>query len=191
MPAKKTKQPAIIAAPVAATAPVDASILTPAEAKAAAAGPSMSMSDAVKQWDTEEMRARAVMAATAHIQQIERDERLSIGTWINLPLGMESWYYIRCGRKQDPRAIAMLRRLQRSGYVQAPPQVRLIGFEAEGESGLYVCTPPEMREKVQAAKRRLQKSSQRTVKQTFDSMLNKHAGSLSGASFETYEVGKN
>jgi len=188
--AAKKAEPTIIAAPTVGVAPVDSKVLTPAEAAKGDAQPTMSMAVASKTWDTEAMRAQAVMASQAHIRQIERDERMSIGTWIDLPFGLERWHFIRCGRKSDPRAVAMFRRLTRSGYVPAPPQVRLIGFEGEGSEGLYTCCPPEVREKMQDAKRRLRKSSQRNVSQTFEGMLGKSLGGVRGVEVDTYDPRK-
>ena len=123
-------------------------------------------------FDVEAARARSVAQSEKMIQMVELASDRSIGTWYRLPRGTEQWNYVRCGLKGTEAALAMAYDLRQKGYVEAHPDVRLAGFEADGDRMLIMCAPPETFERVQAMKRKLKQRNMERLKQSFGSDLN-------------------
>ena len=102
---------------------------------APAANSTMSASDA---------EAQAVMKMQAWIEEVDSAERMQVGTWYDIPDAFKEWRFIRCGLKNSDRARALRSQLMRMGYQDAPKGVRCVGFESDGDGGLYVCVPEQV-----------------------------------------------
>jgi len=118
-------------------------------------------------WDAEAMRAKSVAASMRMVEMVDEADKRSIGTWYRLPVGTEAWHYVRCGIKGADAALAMAWQLRQYGYVEAHPDVRLAGFEADGDRMLIMCCPPETFERVQAAKRQTQAKAEASLRASF------------------------
>lgn len=105
-------------------------------------------------WDAETLRAQSVAQSLRMIEMVDEADRRSIGTWYRLPRGAENWHYVRCGIKNTDAALAMAMNLRQFGYVEAHPDVRLAGFEGDGDRMLVMCAPPEVHERRHAVKRK-------------------------------------
>ena len=101
------------------------------------------------------------------IEMVDEANARSIGTWYRLPPGAENWHYVRCGIKGADAALAMAWQLRQYGYVEAHPDVRLAGFERDGDRMLIMTCPPEVFERVQEAKQRKRAAAAATVRGSF------------------------
>jgi hypothetical protein len=104
-------------------------------------------------WDAEALRAQSVAQSLKMIEMVDEADRRSVGTWYRLPRGAEHWHYVRCGVKGVDAALSMAWQLSQFGYVEAHPNVRLAGFESDGDRMLVMCAPPETHERRQEVKR--------------------------------------
>ena len=119
-------------------------------------------------FDVEAARAQSVAQSLKMIETIDAANDRSVGTWYRLPRGTENWHYVRCGIQNTDAALQMAYRLRQCGYVRAHPDVRLAGFEQDGDRMLIMCCPPEVFERVQDAKREANARASRTVSDSLD-----------------------
>ena len=122
-------------------------------------------------WDAEAMRAKSVAASIRLVEMVDEADKRSIGTWYRLPVGTETWHYVRCGLKGADAALAMAWQLRQYGYVEAHPDVRLAGFEADGDRMLVMCCPPETFERVQEVKRQTRARAEASLRASFQNDL--------------------
>lgn len=111
---------------------------------------------------SEEQRAQQVAVAQEYIELVGHTQR-QIGDYYNIPAGYETWHIVRCGDKNTAAAMAMLQRLERMGYKRAHKELMCRGFEEyDGQDGIYVWAPPEVRamhaERRQLADRAIQRN---------------------------------
>ena len=93
---------------------------------------------------TEDARAQSMLRMNAFIEQMDVAERQSVGTWYNMPQEYaKGWVFIRAGLRTVPRAEAFAAQLRRMGYLDAPKGTRCVGFETDGDHGLYLCIPAQ------------------------------------------------
>jgi len=118
-------------------------------------------------WDVEALRAQSVAQSLRLVEMVDEADKRSIGTWYRLPAGTETWHYVRCGLKGADAALAMAWQLRQYGYVEAHPNVRLAGFERDGDRMLIMCAPPETYERVQVAKNQKKVSASQRFNQDF------------------------
>ena len=128
-----------------------------------------------KKIDEKELRAKAVAGLTKHIEAYETAGAQSVGHWINVPKEMQDWHFIRFNNSvPQHREVAAM--LLQQGYIDlktAAPQVRIIGFESDGENRLYLGCPPEV-------KVWHKREKERKRKQRFQLMVKDFGGHLSG-----------
>ena len=122
-------------------------------------------------WDAEALRAQAVAKSLQMIEMVDEADRRSVGTWYRLPRGTENWHYVRCGIKNTDAALSMAWNLSQFGYVEAHPNVRLAGFESDGDRMLVMCAPPEVHERRQEVKRRARRKVDRDLKTSLQNDL--------------------
>jgi len=125
-------------------------------------------------WDAETLRAQSVAKSLQMIEMVDEADRRSVGTWYRLPRGSENWHYVRCGIKNTDAALSMAWNLSQFGYVEAHPDVRLAGFESDGDRMLVMCAPPEVHERRQEVKRK----ARRKVDNDLRSSLERDLASL-------------
>lgn len=119
-------------------------------------------------FDVEAARAQSVAQSLKMIDTLDAANARSVGTWFRLPRGTEAWHYVRCGIQNTDAALQMAYRLRQCGYVRAHPDVRLAGFEQDGDRMLIMCCPPETFERVQQAKRKASARASKTVADSLD-----------------------
>lgn len=119
----------------------------------------------------EAARAQSVMKMNEWIEQIDMVERQSVGTWYEIPRGYEHWHFVRCGLQNSDRAQALAASLKRMGYQPAPKGVRCVGFEEDGEYGLYLCVPEEVWNMIRARKYNARKSLDDQIKTQMTAQL--------------------
>lgn len=104
-------------------------------------------------------QAQSMLRLNEWIQQVDAAERMSVGTWHNIPPEFTGWVFMRCGLKGQHRAEALAAQMRRMGYVDAPRGTRKAGFETDGEAGLYLCIPKQgyaiLKERKRQAKRQV------------------------------------
>ena len=142
----------------------------------------------------EEQRAQQVAIAQDYISTVGRAERMSVGTYYDIPQGREAWHIIRCGDVGTAAAEALAQRMARMGYSQADSRVRCRGFEEfDGASGVYMWAPPEVREMHQQRKRAAQLAIDRNLRDSFGgslSQLNSGQAQVRTATAEGPDVGR-
>ena len=107
---------------------------------------------------SEEQRAQQVAVAQEYIELVGHTQR--------------TWHIVRCGDKNTAAAMAMLQRLERMGYKRAHKELMCRGFEEyDGQDGIYVWAPPEVRA-MHAERRQLaDRAIQRTLNDSFAGTL--------------------
>tara|TARA_R100000655_G_scaffold24510_4_gene49617 strand:- start:1358 stop:1858 length:501 start_codon:yes stop_codon:yes gene_type:complete len=132
---------------------------------------SKTTSKSASTWDAEALRAQSVAQSMKMIEMVDEADRRSVGTWYRLPRGTETWHYVRCGIKNTDAALAMAWQLRQFGYVEAHPDVRLAGFESDGDRMLVMCAPPETHERRQQVKRKARAKVDQDLRQSLQSDL--------------------
>lgn len=120
----------------------------------------------------EEQRAQQVAIAQDYISVVGQAERMSVGTYYNIPQGFENWHIVRCGDRGTAAAEALSLRMIGMGYSKADSRVRCRGFEEyDGDKGVYVWAPPEVREMHLQRKRAAQLAIDRNLSESFGGSL--------------------
>lgn len=95
-----------------------------------------------------EINEQELIAKSLRYAELMTDvnRELRFGRFNGVPddLARKNYHFVRLGRKDDPRAGRKAQDLCERGYTLAPPGVRAVGFESEGDAGLIVCAPPEV-----------------------------------------------
>ncbi len=122
--------------------------------------------------NAEEQRAQQVAIAQDYISVVGQAERMSVGTYYNIPAGYENWHIVRCGDRGTASAEALSLRMIGMGYAKADSAVRCRGFEEfDGAHGIYVWAPPEVRELHLQRKRAAQLAIDRNLAESFGGSL--------------------
>lgn len=104
----------------------------------------------------EDVEAQSMLRLKGFIEQVDQADRMNPGTWYNLdPAFNRGWHYMRCGVKRDARAEALAANFRRMGYQDAPRGTRCVGFERDGDGGLYLMIPEKAYRVLQDRKRRI------------------------------------
>ena len=122
--------------------------------------------DASMTMSAEDAKAQAVLKMNEWIETVDSAERMHVGTWFEIPKGYEQWHFIRCGVRNNDRALALASQLKRMGYQDAPKGVRCAGFEGDGVDGLYVCVPNEAWLVLKERKRRASKTVDEQIQES-------------------------
>jgi hypothetical protein len=130
-------------------------------------------------------KAQAEMKMSAWVEMMDSTERMSVGTFYNIPTEFMEWHFVRCGIRNQPRAEALAATLREMGYQPAPKGVMMSGFESDNEGGLYLCIPVQIYKALQARKKEIKRRTARSV----DDMIQGHASQIrnmmgSGSSME-------
>lgn len=119
------------------------------------------------EFSVDDLRAQSVVQATSFIELMEATERAVIGTWFGVPNKMGDWFFIRCGLKGATHAEDLARKLRAQGYVEAPPTVKLAGFESDGDRALYLCAPPETMARLRAQRAKAARARDQAMRDQF------------------------
>jgi hypothetical protein len=107
----------------------------------------------------EDAKAQSMLKLQGFIEQMDAAERQSVGTWYNLPPEYaKGWVFIRAGIKRVARAEGFAAQLRQMGYIDAPAGTRCVGFENDGEGGLYLCIPAQGANKITERKMRAKRA---------------------------------
>lgn len=103
----------------------------------------------------EDAKAQSLLRMQSFIEQMDAAERQSVGTWYNMPHEYsKGWVFIRAGLRSIARAEAFAAQLRQMGYIDAPKGTRCVGFENDGDHGLYLCIPAQGYNRLNERKRR-------------------------------------
>jgi hypothetical protein len=123
------------------------------------------------QLTAEEQKAQQVAIAQEYIEIVGQTQR-RIGDYYNIPQGFENWHIVRCGDRDTAAAMAMAQRLERMGYKRAPRGIMCRGFEEyDGQDGIYVWAPPEVRMMHEERKRLANIAIQKNLSESFAGTL--------------------
>jgi hypothetical protein len=108
----------------------------------------------------EAAEAQSVLRMNEWITQVDAAERMSVGSWLNIPPQYTGWVFMRCGLRGVDRAEALAASLRRMGYMDAPRGTQCAGFDSDGERGLYLMIPRKGYAMLQERKRGIRRSVQ-------------------------------
>ena len=123
-----------------------------------------------------EAQAQAEIKIGKWIEMMDTTERMSVGTFYDIPREYMEWHFLRCGIRNEPRAEALAALMRDMGYQPAPRGVKMVGFESDGEGGLYLCIPMQVWKLLEDRKQRAKKR----LCQNVDAMIQGHAAQLRG-----------
>lgn len=114
--------------------------------------------------DPQELEVKLIAAAERRVNLIEdvRSHHYRM-IWRNVPPQYSSWIFYRCGVLSDEKARKRAEEVQEFGFVKAPRGVYPVGFESDGELGLYMMAPAQ----VGAIMNRAEAEAQRKWRDTF------------------------
>lgn len=121
-------------------------------------------------------KVQAEVKMAKWLEVMDQTERMSVGTFYNIPKDFMDWHFMRCGIRNQPRAEALAATMREMGYQTAPKGVRMAGFESDGEGGLYLCIPVQIFYALQERKEKMRKRHGQNI----DSMVQGHAAQLRG-----------
>ena len=140
----------------------------------------MAKTAAGKSVDPKDLRAKAVANLSKHIQAYETADIHGVGHSVKVPKGMEDWHFVRFNKQTAyHREVAAL--LLSQGYLdcaKAAPEVRCVGFEADGENRLYLCCPPEVSIWHRKEKQEKIRKRYKLMEKDFGSHLNNIGGDI-------------
>lgn len=96
-----------------------------------------------KPQDPEELRAESARRAFDYLNKAEEIDKRRAGQFCYVPDDYRDWEFVRCGHRSSDYARALYHDLCRKGAYPAPPQVRMVGAQEDGEDTLIVMFSPE------------------------------------------------